>query len=108
MQKYDQSVDPTQPGLLDFPIREVHCDAPVETEWEKLAQNLQLKVGLQLNPLPPPPQSRKLDWIHEEKILIFFTQKINWKKKCHWESPSVGTEANPSSFFLRVSTKCLT
>ena len=28
--------------LLDFPIREVHCDAPAETEWEKLAQNLQL------------------------------------------------------------------
>ena len=37
---------------LDFPVREVHCDAPAETEWEKLAQNLQLKVGLQ----PPLPK----------------------------------------------------
>ena len=30
---------------------------------------------------PPPPQSRKLDWIRKEKIFIFFTQKINWGKK---------------------------
>ena len=42
--------------LLDFPVREVHCDARAETEWEKLAQNLQLKVGLQLD----PPQKQKL------------------------------------------------
>ena len=140
MQKYDQSLDPTQPGLLDFIVREVHCDAPAETEWEKLAQNLQLKVGLQppppkvgnwtgfakkyywvqshtytkiwwssvlklqwvqlkvglqLNP-PPTPESRKLDLIHKEKNFIFFTQKINWKKKIlspgksvcwHWSQP---------------------
>ena len=41
---------------LDFPVREVHCDARAETEWEKLAQNLQLKVGLQLD----PPWKQKL------------------------------------------------
>ena len=28
----------------------------------------------------PPPRSSKLDWIRKEKIFIFFTQKINWKK----------------------------
>ena len=56
--------------LLDFPVREVHCDALAETEWEILAQNVQ---WLQAN---PTPQSQKLDWIREVKIFIFIAQKI--------------------------------
>ena len=27
--------------LVELSVREVHCDSPAETEWEKLAQNLQ-------------------------------------------------------------------
>ena len=38
--------------LFGLSVREAHCDAPAETEWEKLAQNLQLKVGLQSDPPP--------------------------------------------------------
>ena len=43
------------PVFLDFPVREVHCDASAETEWENLAQNVQ---SLQLDPAPPPVKSK--------------------------------------------------
>ena len=26
--------------FLDFPVREVHCDASAETDWEILARNV--------------------------------------------------------------------
>ena len=42
-------------------------------------QWVQLKVGLQLN--PPPPPNRKLDWIHEEKFFIFFHSENQLEKK---------------------------
>ena len=39
-------------------------------------------MGLQPPPPPPPPlRSSKLDWIRDEQSFIFFTQKINSKKK---------------------------
>ena len=31
----------TMAVFLDFPIREVHCDASAETDWEILARNVQ-------------------------------------------------------------------
>ena len=37
--------------LLDLPVREVHCNASAETEWEILAQNVQW-----LQAYPPPNQ----------------------------------------------------
>ena len=52
-------------GLSRKGMSSVMRDARAETEWEKLAQ------------ICPPPRSSKLDWIREEKIFIFFTQKIN-------------------------------
>ena len=48
---------------------------------QKLSGKSWLKIcSSRLDCSPPPPWSSKLDWIREEKIFIFFTQKINWKK----------------------------
>ena len=62
--------------LLDFPVREVHCDAPAETEWEKLAQNLQLKVGLQ--PPPPPNVGNWTEFV--KKKFPFFSLRKSTKR----------------------------
>ena len=48
------------------------------------------------------PPSRKLDWIGEEKN-FFSLRKSSEKKFCRRESPSVGTEANPSSYLKWVN-----
>ena len=63
-------------SLFGLSVREVHCDAPAETEWEKLAQNLQLKVGLQSD---PPPKVR--NWTGFAKKNSFFSLTKSMGKK---------------------------
>ena len=54
--------------------REIHCDAPAETEWEKWAQNLQLKVGLQ------PPKVGNWTGFAKKKFSFFSFRKSTGKK----------------------------
>ena len=56
----------------------VLCDARAETEWEKLAQNLQLKVGLQT---PPPPPKVGNSTGFAKKNYHFFHSENQVKKK---------------------------
>ena len=54
----------------------VLCDARAETEWEKLAQNLQLKVGLQSYPPPPTPRIRSGSWAAVSAVQNFTAAKL--------------------------------
>ena len=65
-------------GLSRKGMSSVMRDARAETEWEKLAQNLQLKVGLQ----PPPPHPEVANWTgFAKKKFSFFSLRKSTKKK---------------------------
>ena len=58
---------------------------------------------------PPPPPTEVGYWtgFAKRKIFIFFhSENLLQKKFCQWESPSVGTEANPSSYILPAKCHC--
>ena len=73
-----------QPRLLDFPVREVHCDAPAETEWEKLAQICSSRWDCSPPaPCPPPPPPCEVaNWTgFAKKKFSFFSLRKSTEKK---------------------------
>ena len=67
-----------------FPLRESpSVMLEQKTEWKKLAQNLQLKVGLPASPTsPPPPPLQVGNWTgFTKKKFSFFSFRKSTEKK---------------------------
>ena len=74
--------------------------------WASLQLDHRIDCSRTPSPTPPPPQpprNQELDWIHEVKKIFFFfllRKLIENGDLSRWESPSVGPDANPSSYII--------